>query len=474
MIDFKQIEKYRENNRIEAKKALGGLPHSIWETYSAFANTLGGIILLGVVELTDKSFKTVDLPDPKGLVDEFWMLLKSGKKVSVNILTKDDVQIHQVNGDKIISITIPRAQRQDKPVYIDGNPRTGSYHRSGEGDYRCSNEEVEQMFRDSNKKTPDMKVLDDMEITDLDVDCILRYRKMMREVRPEHIRENFECGEFLRMIGAAEYGKDAVLRPTAAGLLMFGTATAIVREFQDYRLDYREWRAGEDRPAVHIASGTGDWSGNIFDFYFEVSGKIVAGLTAESEDTENAVHQAVREALANSIINADYYGKKGIVIRKRESEIIISNPGSFRIEVEKAKKGGKSDPRNANLIKMFNLIGIGKRLGMGIPNIYSVWRSRGWEAPEIKEKFNPGRITVKLSFRRAGEKSKVNNDNLSSIQRAVVIDYITEYIEAGTKDIMELLSVSEHNAQTVLNALLDSEILVVEGSGEDRKYKLKS
>ena len=93
MIDFTHIEKYKENNRIEAKKALGGLPHSIWETYSAFANTLGGIILLGVEEQKDKSLHPIDLPDPELLIEDFWEIVNDLRKVSVNILSEKDVTV---------------------------------------------------------------------------------------------------------------------------------------------------------------------------------------------------------------------------------------------------------------------------------------------------------------------------------------------------------------------------------------------
>ena len=138
MFDFTQISHYRENNRLEAKLATGGLPHSIWETYSAFANTYGGVILLGVEELPDHSLRVQGLLDPQGMVEEFIAGLDDPAVVSVNLLREEDIQILHVDGGDIVAITVPMAERDQLPVYIGGNLRRGAYRRSGDGDYHCT------------------------------------------------------------------------------------------------------------------------------------------------------------------------------------------------------------------------------------------------------------------------------------------------------------------------------------------------
>lgn len=144
MLDLNNLQQYREDNRIEAKQALGGLPESLWETYSAFANADGGVILLGVEELEDKTLHALDLLDPQWLIDDFWAIVNDPAQVSENILTEADVQVHQVDGKHIIAITVPRSRRL---IYVGGDPWRGSYRRSGEGDCRIPREEVAQLLR---------------------------------------------------------------------------------------------------------------------------------------------------------------------------------------------------------------------------------------------------------------------------------------------------------------------------------------
>lgn len=144
------LNKYKENTRIEAKQAIGGLPHSIWETYSAFANTSGGVILLGVAEnKKEKSLYPVNLPDPSRLVAQFWELINDKRVVSKNILKKSDVSIETVEGKEIVVICVRKAKRNERPIYIGNNPKTGSYYRSGEADLRFTPEQVEQLIQEA-------------------------------------------------------------------------------------------------------------------------------------------------------------------------------------------------------------------------------------------------------------------------------------------------------------------------------------
>ena len=113
------------------------------------------------------------------------------------------------------------------------------------------------------------------------------------------------------------------------------------------------------------------------------------------------MHNALREALANCLINADYYGEGGIVIKNYYDKITFENPGSLQIKIEEAISGGFSTPRNSTLMKMFNLLDIGERAGSGVPNIYSVWNDQKWESPQIDERLdNIERIFLLLPIKK--------------------------------------------------------------------------
>lgn len=484
MIDFNNLEKYRENNRIEAKKAMGGLPGSIWETYSAFANTLGGVILLGVEEWPDKTLHAVDLPDPDRLIKEFWDIVNNPNKTSVNILSSKDVFVQEVDGNHIVVINVPRAERSYRPVYVDGNPLS-TYRRNGEGDYKCTKEEYQAMVRDASVKTQDMLVLNEMDMRVFNKESVRSYRQRMRLSRPGHVWEALEDEDFLLKLGAVGIGSDGKKHPTSAGLLMFGNEYDIVREYNAYFLDYQEQYDADTRWTDRIISSSGDWSGNVYDFYFRVYNKLTQDIKvpfkmeggARVDDT--AVHQALREALANCLVNADYYGRQGLVVIKKRDAITMSNPGNFRIEIDTAKSGGVSDPRNGTMLKMFNMIDIGERAGSGIPNIFRVWREQGWTAPVISESFDPDRIMLSLALKKSDDKKATikSDDKKVTIktarQKNEIITYLTDHVSAKNTDIAELLGVKSTRVKQLLKELLDEGVVVAEGNNKNRVYKLK-
>ena len=492
MFDLSQFNKYKEDNRREVKKAKGGLPGSLWSTYSAFANCYGGVIILGVAENEDGSWYTTGLQDENKLRKDFWNMINNRQKVSANLLVDSDVQTYQMNQDTIMVIYVPAAKREQKPVYINDDLFEGSFRRNWEGDYHCTPSEVKAMLRDQTEDTMDMKILEDMQMNVLNRETVHAYRNRHMAYRNVHVWEQLKDEEYLERIGAAKVlSTDGKLHPTAAGLLMFGDEYKILYEYPEYFLDFRELLDPSIRWTDRLQSGSGDWTGNLFDFFFRVYGKLVKDvkipfkLEGAVRIDDTPVHKAIREALANCLVNTDFYLPRGIVIKKEADSIIMENPGSIRTGRKQMLKGGISDPRNKALMKMLNMIGIGERAGSGVPDIYSVWEKQGWVAPEVIEEYAPDRTILKLSFVNAEVKKVTEKSDRKKVteksdrkkvtektekQMEQILSRMQPNVEYKVEEAAEWLNVGRTRARTLLKMLVADGKISETGATKMKRY----
>lgn len=480
LFDLSQFDAYREDNRREVKRAKGGLPLSLWETYSAFANCQGGIIILGVEEDKNGGWTTTDLQNEVKLRKEFWSTINNTKKISTNLLRDKDVETFVKGGDVIMAIRVPAAPREEKPVYINDDIFGGTFRRNWEGDYRCTKLQVKTMIRDQADETVDMTVLDDMELDALNLESVRAYRNAFSTLKIGHPFSRLGDEEFLRSIGAAAPSKnDGKIHPTAAGLLMFGNEFDIVRQFPNYFLDYRSELDPSNRWDDRTESSSGDWSGNVFDFYFRVYNKLKRSLTLPfklSEGTridDTPMHEAIREALANCLVNADYYGSRGVVITLREKRIVFANPGYSRTDKEQMLKGGVSDPRNRGLMKMFNLIDIGERAGSGVPKIFNIWKDQRLKSPSFEEQFNPDRVILVLPLEKKGTAKgadiKAHHKKTAEIE-GMILDYLKDNGKSTCAEIASYVRLSQPRTRAILSQMEGVQAI---GANRDRTYRSK-
>ncbi|MDE7415819.1 MAG: putative DNA binding domain-containing protein [Lachnospiraceae bacterium] len=491
LFDITKFDSYKEDNRREVKRANGGLPISLWDTYSAFANCYGGVIILGVKEDNDKSWKTTGLKrvDRERLIKEFWDTINNYKKVSINLLSDDDVEVYDVGEDIVIVIYVPMAKREQKPVFINDNMFGGTFKRNHEGDYHCTKLQVKSMLRDQTESTMDMRIMEDMTIDQLDQDTIHSYRNRHRSFRPGHPWANLSDAEYLQKIGAAEMGRDKELHPTAAGLLMFGEENRIVREYPEYFLDYREMLDPTIRWTDRLQSSSGEWSGNLFDFYFRVYNKITKNVKVPfkmiggDRIDDTPVHRALREVLANCLVNTDFFVPRGVVIRQEDDMLILENPGSIRVGKYQMKLGGESDPRNKALMKMFNLIDIGERAGSGVPELFAVWEHEGWEEPQIEERQDSvERTTVTLSFKKKSDEKKPPKKTAEKnrrkkppkktlLQYETILSVMEPNIWYRASEFMDILGIKESRTKELLRELVAADLLEDDGATKGKKYR---
>ena len=459
MFDFAHIARYRESNRIEAKRATGGFPGSIWETYSAFANTVGGIILLGVEEQADKSFRVAPLPDPQLLVDRFWEGVNDPAVVSVNLLTTRDVRIEETPTGPIVVIEVPRATRYDRPVYIGGDRYTGSYRRCGEGDYRCSRRQIDAMLRDRSRKTADGGVPGGSSLRNLRPQTIRAYRNRLMRLRPR-----FAVGatdeEFLQRIGAVRACRDGALRPTVAALLLFGGRRAIARQIAPLRLEYIE------EGQLLFSTQSGDCM-NLYDFYTRVRRRFFHLAVSGGQRHAKRFLAALREGLLNALIHADYYSGGVTRITVERDRILMENPGSLRLGADEAIREHRRDQRNPRLAALFCLIRECGGTGDGLSLLVRELPACGWAAPVLTEIFNPAE-GVRLTLSRGGsaDDAPVITAPLSDTQtEQYILDFLTDEPASDTERIRRQLGLNPDEFRAALLRLRRAGLIECDDTG---------
>lgn len=490
--EFLNTLQLEENHERECKLAEGGLPESIWETYSAFANTDGGTILLGVKEYRD-SFLVNGLTDRQiaKYQKNFWSVLNDRNKISKNILLNHHVKIVVYEGKNLLQIDVPAADRHDKPVYIGTDPMKGTYRRDYEGDFLCTEAAVRAMFADQRDISVDSEILEEMELDALNADTIKGYRVIFEQLHEGHPWNKLMKDEFLIKLKAAAKNKKGFVSPTVAGLLMFGDAYRITDVFPDYFLDYREECDDKNvRWLYRTHSNEGDWSGNLFDFFYKVTNRIDDDVAVPFVNRRDGVrvdrvdvHDALSEAVANALVHANYYGKRGIVIVKHGKKITISNPGTIRITKEEFYAGGNSDPRNPNLLKIFGFVNVGERAGSGVDKIMTAWEEQNWKKPVYDISLRSERVTLQLEVGqvvyipgaadlRTEVLTPANVTKLTEKER-IIVEYIKTHGNVSMGKATEICGYKTKSAtRKIIAELLKKAVIEKQGNGPAIRYTL--
>ena len=400
------IASAREDQCLELKEASVGLPEDIWETYSAFANTEGGTVVLGISEdSSTHCFSASGVPDAQGVVADFWSTLRNPQRVSRDVMLFDGVRIERVDGKDFVLITVPRAERGDKPVsiYDRRQKKFVAWVRRGAGDYRASDNDLRLMQYDGISSA-DRKPLEEFDFKALSPETIRRFRSVFAANKPQHPWNGESDEDFLYHIGALAKSRDASLHPSQAGLLAFGKEYEITRYMPHYLLDYREESSGVRRWDDRVVSQSGDWSGNLVDFYYLVSERLARYFkmpfttdeTGMVHGSRNRLTEAANEALANALVHSFYGASGSLRIVLGENELTLSNPGSLLVDRRVAIAGGFSEARNPTLMRIFNFIGVSDRAGSGLQNIWATWHDEFGLEPSLVEKHSPAAVELTL------------------------------------------------------------------------------
>ncbi len=479
---FQQLEDAGERRGIEAKRDLG---EAAEETISAFANEPdlgGGYLVFGVEETADGTFRVVGVRDPQKLQHDLTSVCANRFSKPV----RPEVEIELVDGKHVLVAFVPEASPSAKPVFIKRQGfEKGSYRRIGDGDHRCSEEDLRLLIRLADAVAYEQSVVPDARWDDLDPDAIEHYRS--RLVRVEPTTEMAGASHDVIVLSVAGGQRiEGGIAPTVAGVLLFGKKASLRRLMPAQMVDYirvggttwvpsgdaryedaREIREPLLRSFERVFAETYDSLPRPF--------RLPPGQL-ERDDRPRLPERALREVLVNALMHRDYRENRPTQVIRYTDRIEVHNAGYSLTPDERFGEPG-SALRNPRLSAVFRDVRLAEAKGTGIRAVRQAMAEAGMEPPVFQSDRGANLFIATLWLHNLLDDDELTwlrgmgKDELTDAQKhgLVVARRTGKVTNAALRDLCGLDTLT---ASRELRALRDKGLLVMKGKAAGTFYVL--
>ncbi|WP_044026774.1 ATP-binding protein [Corynebacterium glutamicum] len=410
----KDLERLRKNGKDDETvevKSWGRLPSSkgsktFWESLSAFANTNGGYILLG---LSEPDFTPVEGFDSQASIQFIRAGLNPQDRDALKVEPVPHHEIHEmtVDGAEVVLVSVSPLAVNGPCYYLPGGIINGSFKRVGDEDRKLSHLEIYELQNRFVQTKTDRNPVPDSSINDLNNQLVASFKQRLVETGSRSL--GTDDNWLLRKNITTPIGE-----LTIAGLLALGSYPQ--QFFPRVIIDVAV-HPGLHKSPIGTSIRFEDrkiCEGNLLEMVQEAMTaikrnlrvrRVVEGLSGK--DVLEIPEEVLREALANAVLHRDYSElaqNEAIHVDIYKDRVEITSPGGLpNGKRPESILDGYSEPRNRVLSRILMDIPwthevqgvLAESNGTGVPRMFNLMREAGLPVPNFK--IDISSVTVELS-----------------------------------------------------------------------------
>ncbi|WP_273384075.1 ATP-binding protein [Enorma phocaeensis] len=471
-----------ETDRFEAKKCESNLSKDVWESVSAFANTAGGVLFLGLDE--NKGFTVAPKFNPNSTLDQFVSGMGDGGKDGIRVENPPQYKpfIMEYENAQLLVIEIEESLPAQKPCHIAGRSlNTGSFKRVWNKDVPLSTTELFELQNIAVRSNADRMPV--AKINDLDNDLVAHL--LERKEGSRALRGTKTIEEKLKRLAVVDGNGDVTL----AGLIALGSypqeffskLVVDVAVFPDNEKSVPGAPRFIDRV---VADGT----------FVEMANEAVEAImrnlrriavirgTGRAEEPE-IPREVLREAVVNALVHREYDSKflgRSVDVNVYPNRVEITSPGGlWGTRTKHNLAEGVSECRNDALMSLIkDLVSssanapLAEGNGSGIPYIYNEMKRHTLRPPTFAIGFDSFSIILGRFGTEIAENqrwiSERTSQHLSRDEEAILL-LARDHEEITVQDAHMNLGVDSDEARAMLVNLCSLGLLKPQG---DDAYRL--